>query len=99
MSIHRGADRAPRGPLGFADVGAYVADRVVQKAWLLAEVAAELSRWVRTLREILIEGWPWDVRIAFRVRIHSTVAGEDRTSELEPAVCLASSPTSSTCRI
>jgi hypothetical protein len=41
------------------------------------------------LREILIEGWPWDVRIAARVRIHSTVAGEDRTSELDRAVCRA----------
>jgi ketosteroid isomerase-like protein len=26
--------------------------------------------------EILVDGWPWDVRIAARVMIHSTIAGE-----------------------
>jgi AraC-like DNA-binding protein len=39
--------------LGFADVGAYLADRVVERAWLLAEVAAELGAHRVTVRRLL----------------------------------------------
>jgi hypothetical protein len=39
--------------LGFADVGAYLADRVVQRGWLLAEVAAELGAHRLTVRRLL----------------------------------------------
>ena len=39
--------------LGFADVGAYLADRVVQRGWLLAEVAAELAAHRVTVRRLL----------------------------------------------
>jgi AraC-like DNA-binding protein len=39
--------------LGFADVGAYLADRVVDQAWLLAEVAAELGAHRLTVRRLL----------------------------------------------
>jgi hypothetical protein len=39
--------------LGFADVRAYLVDRVVQRAWLLAEVAAELAAHRLTVRRLL----------------------------------------------
>jgi AraC-like DNA-binding protein len=39
--------------LGFADVEAYLVDRVVQRAWLLAEVAAELGAHRLTVRRLL----------------------------------------------
>ncbi len=39
--------------LGFADVRAYLVDRVVQQGWLLAEVAAELAAHRRTVRRLL----------------------------------------------
>jgi hypothetical protein len=39
--------------LGFADVGAYLADRVMQRGWLLAEVAAELAAHRLTVRRLL----------------------------------------------
>jgi len=39
--------------LSFADVGAYLANRVVQQAWLLAEVAAELAAHRLTVRRLL----------------------------------------------
>jgi hypothetical protein len=39
--------------LGFADVGDYLTDRVVQQAWLLAEVAAELGAHRLTVRRLL----------------------------------------------
>jgi hypothetical protein len=39
--------------LGFADVGVYLADRVVQQGWLLAEVAAELAAHRVTVRRLL----------------------------------------------
>jgi AraC-like DNA-binding protein len=39
--------------LGFADVGAYLVDRVVEHAWLLAEVAAELGAHRLTVRRLL----------------------------------------------
>jgi hypothetical protein len=39
--------------LGFADVGDYLADRVVQRGWLLAEVAAELAAHRLTVRRLL----------------------------------------------
>jgi AraC-like DNA-binding protein len=39
--------------LGFADAGAYLTDRVVQRAWLLAEVAAELAAHRVTVRRLL----------------------------------------------
>jgi AraC-like DNA-binding protein len=39
--------------LGFADVGAYLVDRVVQRGWLLAEVAAELGAHRLTVRRLL----------------------------------------------
>jgi hypothetical protein len=39
--------------LGFADVGDYLTDRVVQRAWLLAEVAAELAAHRLTVRRLL----------------------------------------------
>jgi hypothetical protein len=39
--------------LGFADVGAYLVDRVVERAWLLAEVAAELAAHRVTVRRLL----------------------------------------------
>jgi len=39
--------------LGFADVAAYLADRVMQRGWLLAEVAAELAAHRLTVRRLL----------------------------------------------
>jgi hypothetical protein len=39
--------------LGFADVRAYLADRVVQQGWLLAEVTAELAAHRLTVRRLL----------------------------------------------
>jgi hypothetical protein len=39
--------------LGFADVRAYLLDRVVERAWLLAEVAAELAAHRLTVRRLL----------------------------------------------
>jgi hypothetical protein len=39
--------------LGFADVQAYLVDRVVERAWLLAEVAAELAAHRLTVRRLL----------------------------------------------
>ena len=39
--------------LGFADVRAYFEDRVVARAWLLAEVAAELAAHRVTVRRLL----------------------------------------------
>jgi hypothetical protein len=39
--------------LGFADVQAYLVDRVVQRGWLLAAVAAELAAHRLTLRRLL----------------------------------------------
>jgi hypothetical protein len=39
--------------LGFADVQAYLVDRVVEQAWLLAEVAAELAAHRLTVRRLL----------------------------------------------
>jgi hypothetical protein len=39
--------------LGFADVQAYLVDRVVQQGWLLAEVAAELAAHRVTVRRLL----------------------------------------------
>jgi transposase len=39
--------------LGFADVGGYLTDRVVQQGWLLAEVAAELGAHRLTVRRLL----------------------------------------------
>jgi hypothetical protein len=39
--------------LGFADIGAYLADRVVEQAWLLAEVAVELAAHRRTVRRLV----------------------------------------------
>jgi len=39
--------------LGFTDVGAYLVDRVVQRGWLLAEVAAELAAHRVTVRRLL----------------------------------------------
>jgi hypothetical protein len=45
------ADRV--AALGFADVQTYLVDRVVQRAWLLAEVAAELGAHRLTVRRLL----------------------------------------------
>ena len=39
--------------LGFPEVRAYLADRVVERAWLLAEVAAELGAHRVTVRRLL----------------------------------------------
>ncbi len=39
--------------LGFADVRAYLVDRVVRQGWLLAEVAAELAAHRMTVRRLL----------------------------------------------
>jgi hypothetical protein len=39
--------------LGFADVRAYLVDRVVDRGWLLAEVAAELAAHRLTVRRLL----------------------------------------------
>jgi hypothetical protein len=39
--------------LGFADVGDYLRDRVVEQGWLLAEVAAELAAHRLTVRRLL----------------------------------------------
>jgi hypothetical protein len=39
--------------LGFADVAAYLVDRVVEQGWLLAEVAAELGAHRLTVRRLL----------------------------------------------
>jgi hypothetical protein len=39
--------------LGFAGVGAYLADRVVERGWVLAEVAAELAAHRVTVRRLL----------------------------------------------
>jgi hypothetical protein len=41
------------GVLGFADVRAYLVDRVVQQEWLLAEVAVELAAHRLTVRRLL----------------------------------------------
>lgn len=52
----------------------------------------EVREWFRRLfrlmpnpvldpQEVLVDGWPWDVRIAARLLIHSTVAGEPYTNE------------------
>jgi predicted Zn-dependent protease len=39
--------------LGFADVGMYLVDRVLERGWLLAEVAAELAAHRVTVRRLL----------------------------------------------
>jgi hypothetical protein len=39
--------------LGFADVQAYLVDRVVEQAWLLADMAAELAAHRLTVRRLL----------------------------------------------
>jgi hypothetical protein len=39
--------------LGFAEVGAYLADRVLERGWLLVEVAAELGAHRLTVRRLL----------------------------------------------
>jgi hypothetical protein len=39
--------------LGFADVGAYLVDRVLERGWLLVEVAAELGAHRLTVRRLL----------------------------------------------
>jgi hypothetical protein len=39
--------------LGFADVRTYLVDRVVERAWLLAEVAGELAAHRLTVRRLL----------------------------------------------
>jgi AraC-like DNA-binding protein len=39
--------------LGFADVGTYLVDRVLERGWLLAEVAAELGAHRLTVRRLL----------------------------------------------
>jgi hypothetical protein len=39
--------------LGFADVHAYLVDRVVERAWLLADVAVELAAHRVTVRRLL----------------------------------------------
>ena len=39
--------------LGFAEVRTYLVDRVVERAWLLDEVAAELAAHRRTVRRLL----------------------------------------------
>jgi hypothetical protein len=39
--------------LGFADAGAYLADRVLRQGWLLAAVAAELAAHRLTVRRLL----------------------------------------------
>jgi AraC-like DNA-binding protein len=39
--------------LGFADVRAYLVDRLIEREWLLAEVAAELAADRRTVRRLL----------------------------------------------
>jgi hypothetical protein len=45
---------APRvAQLGFADVAAYLVDRVLERGWLLAEVAAELAAHWLTVRRLL----------------------------------------------
>jgi AraC-like DNA-binding protein len=45
---------APRvAQLGFADVAAYLVDRVLERGWLLAEVAAELAAHRLTVRRLL----------------------------------------------
>jgi DNA-binding NtrC family response regulator len=41
------------GELGFADLGAYLADRVTQRAWPLSQVASELGINRDTLRDRL----------------------------------------------
>src|SRR6266508_1040020 len=45
------ADRV--AALGFADMGAYLLDRVVEQAWLLVDVAAELAAHRLTVRRLL----------------------------------------------
>ena len=45
------ADRV--AALGFTDVGVYLADRVVQRGWLLAEVTLELAAHRVTVRRLL----------------------------------------------
>jgi ketosteroid isomerase-like protein len=56
--------------------------------WSKQEVREWFGRLFRLLpdpsfepREVLVDGWPWDVRIAARVLIHSTVAGQPYTNE------------------
>jgi AraC-like DNA-binding protein len=41
------------GALGFADVGAYLVDRILEQRWLLADVAAELGAHRVTVRWLL----------------------------------------------
>ncbi len=43
--------------LGFDDVGTYLVDRVLERGWLLAEVAAELAAHRVTVRRLLEQGW------------------------------------------
>src|SRR6266568_320977 len=39
--------------LGFADVRAYLTDRIIQREWLLADVAAELGAHRETVRRLM----------------------------------------------
>jgi AraC-like DNA-binding protein len=51
--VHEERIAARVAALGFADVRVYLADRVVQQGWLLAEVAAELAAHRQTVRRLL----------------------------------------------
>jgi hypothetical protein len=52
-ALLRGADRRPGSRAGLANVGAYLVDRVLERGWLLAEVATELAAHRVTVRWLL----------------------------------------------
>jgi hypothetical protein len=61
--------------LGFADVQEYLVDRVVQQAWLLREVAAELAAHRLTVRRLLDRS---GIRRVRRTRTERAVSEEGR---------------------
>jgi hypothetical protein len=61
--------------LGFADVEAYLVDRVVERAWLLAEVAAELGAHRLTVRRLQDR---YGIRRARRTRAERAAADKGR---------------------
>ena len=84
--------------LGFADVHAYLADRVEQQGWLLAEVAAELAAHRLTVRRLLERhgrrvgrrGWrSWALRIWPRTSRHAMSRRGGRSSGCGPSFGLA----------
>jgi hypothetical protein len=52
-ALHRGAHRRPRGRAGLHRRARHLADRVMERGWLLAEVAAELGTHRLTVQRLL----------------------------------------------